>query len=118
MGKRIVLEAKTPESLPRPALDPENRVQQLGNLAMNLAEQQLLDGTASSQVITYFLKATSEREKAEMERLRNENEKLKAQTEALQSAKRIEELYADAMQVFKGYQGYSSEEGEKNNDYS
>jgi len=118
MGKRIVLEAKTPESLPRPALDPENRVQQLGNLAMNLAEQQLLDGTASSQVITYFLKATSEQNKLEMERLRNENEKLKAQTETLQSAKRIEELYVAAMDVFKGYQGYSSEEGEQNNDYS
>ena len=40
----------------RPALSPEARENQLIDLAVNLAEQQLLDGTASSQVITHFLK--------------------------------------------------------------
>lgn len=112
MGKRIILEAKTPETQLRPALTPENREQQLGNLALNLAEQQLLDGTASSQVITYFLKATSQRERLERLRLEEENKKLRAQTEALQSAKHIEELYANAMAVFKGYQGITEEEGD------
>ena len=112
MGKRIVLEARNPETQLRPALIPEHREQQLGNLALNLAEQQLLDGTASSQVITYFLKATSQREQLERKRLEEENKKLRAQTEALESAKRIEELYANAMRVFKGYQGYSEEEGD------
>jgi hypothetical protein len=110
MGKRIVLEAKSPETPIRPALNPEDREQQLGNLALNLAEQQLLDGTASSQVITYFLKATSQREKYERERLQEENKKLRAQTEALQSVKHLEELYSDAMKVFRGYQGLEEDE--------
>lgn len=105
MPKRITIQAETPETALRPALSIENREQQIGNAAMNLAEKQILEGTASSQVITYFLKAVSSREKLEVERLREENKKLRAQTEALQSAKHMEEVYADAMQAFRGYQG-------------
>lgn len=105
MAKRVTIQAETPETALRPALSIENREQQIGNAAMNLAEKQILEGTASSQVITYFLKTVSSREKLEIERLREENQKLRAQTEALQSAKRMEEMYADAMQAFRGYQG-------------
>ena len=110
MAKRIVLEAKDPAMPVRPALNPEDREQQIANAAYNLAEKQILEGTASSQVITHFLKVGSQREKYERERLIEENKKLRAQTEALQSAKHIEELYAAAMQVFKGYQGYEEEQ--------
>lgn len=112
MARRIVLEAKDPVMPVRPALNPEDREQQIANEAYNLAEQQILDGTASSQVITHFLKVGSLREKMERERLMEENKKLRAQTEALQSAKRLEELYANAMLAFRGYQGYSEEEGD------
>ena len=112
MAKRIVLEAKNPVTPMRPALNPEDREQQIANLAMNLAEQQILDGTASSQVITHFLKVGSQREKIERERLIEENKKLRAQTEALQSAKRQEELFAQAIVAFKGYQGITQEEQE------
>lgn len=112
MDKEFKVATNSPESLPRPALNPADRVEQIGNAALNLAEKQILEGTASSQVITYFLKATSEKEKLELDNLREENKKLRAQTEALQSAKRIEELYANAMAVFKGYQGATEEEGE------
>lgn len=110
MAKRIVLEAKDPVMPVRPALNPEDREQQIANAAYNLAEKQILEGTASSQVITHFLKVGSQREKYERERLIEENKKLRAQTEALQSAKHIEELYAAAMQVFKGYQGLEEDE--------
>lgn len=109
MPKQIKITAETPETAMRPALNPENRVQQLGNLAMNVAEQQLRDGTASSQVITYFLKAVSEKERLEKERLIEENKKLRAQTEALEITKKTEELYAEAMKVFRGYQGLDLE---------
>ena len=112
MAKRIVLEAKDPVMPVRPALNPEDREQQIANAAYNLAEQQILNGTASSQVITHFLKIGSQRERLERERLMEENKKLRAQTEALQSAKHIEELYAAAMQVFKGYQGIEDEQEE------
>lgn len=103
MGKRIILEQKEDLSPMRPALNPEDREQQLINLAVNLAEQQLRDGTASSQVITHYLKAGSLKEKYEKERLIEENKLLRARTEALQSAKHLEELYQEAMDAFKGY---------------
>lgn len=118
MPKQIKITAETPEAAMRPALNLENRVQQLGNLAMNVAEQQLRDGTASSQVITYFLKAVSEKEKLERERLIEENKKLRAQTEAIEVAKKTEDLYAEAMKAFRGYQGDISEKGEFYDDYS
>lgn len=89
----------------RPALTPEARENQLISLAVDLAEQQLREGTASSQVITHYLKLGSTREKLERERLEEENKLLKAKTEALQSQKRMEELYADAIKAMKNYGG-------------
>ena len=89
----------------RRALDPEARENQLIAAAINLAEQQLLDGTASSQVITHYLKLGTMREKLERERLQQENELLKAKTEAIQSAKSVEELYKSALAAMRSYQG-------------
>lgn len=110
MGKRIVMDNKQPAKSIRPALNPEAREQQLINAAINLAEQQIMDGTASSQVITHFLKLGSTKEKLERERLQEENKLLRAKTESLQSAKRLEELYAEAMKAFTTYQGGSNNE--------
>jgi len=91
----------------RPALTPEARENQLIYLATELAEQQLKDGTASSQVITYYLKLGSSKEKIEKEILEKQKELITAKTEALQSAKRIEELYANAITAMKSYSGHS-----------
>ena len=87
----------------RPGKSVEARENQLISLAVDLAEKQLREGTASSQVITHFLKLGSTKEKLELEKLKKENELLVAKTESLQSAKRVEELYAKAMDAFKGY---------------
>ena len=89
----------------RPALSPEARENQLISAAIDLAERQILDGTASSQVITHFLKLGSQREKLERERLEEENKLLKAKTKQIESMKRIEELYADAITAMKNYSG-------------
>lgn len=89
----------------RPALTPESRENQLISLAVDLAEQQLRDGTASSQVITHYLKLGSTRERLEKEKLEEENKLLKAKTEQLQSMKRMEELYADAIKAMQNYSG-------------
>lgn len=89
----------------RPALTPEGRENQMISLAVDLAEKQLIEGTASSQVITHFLKLGSTKERLEKEKLEEENKLLKAKTEALQSAKRVEELYADAIAAMKRYSG-------------
>ena len=91
------------------ALTPEARENQLVSLAVDLAEKQLLEGTASSQVITHYLKLGTMKHKAEMEKLERENELLRAKTESLQSAKKIEELYAEAMEAFKGYRSSAND---------
>ena len=57
----------------RPALTPEARENQLISLAVDLAEKQLQEGTASSQVITHYLKLGSMRERLEREKLEEEN---------------------------------------------
>lgn len=89
----------------RPAITPEGRENQMCALAIDLAEQQLREGTASSQVITHFLKLASTKEKLEKEILEKQRELLEAKTEALQSTQRIEELYADAINAMKEYSG-------------
>jgi hypothetical protein len=89
----------------RPANTEKGREDQLISLAVDLAEKQIIEGTASSQVITHFLKLGSSREKLEQERLRGENEVLKAKVEAMASAKRIEELYSEALSAMKAYAG-------------
>lgn len=89
----------------RPALTPEARENQLIYLATDLAEQQLRDGTASSQVITHYLKLGSTKERIEKEILEKQKELITAKTEALQSAKRIEELYANAISAMRKYSG-------------
>lgn len=89
----------------RPALTPEARENQLVSLAVKLAEQQLKDGTASSQVITHYLKLGTVKEKLEREKLEKENELLRAKAEALQSAKRQEELFEEAIKAMREYSG-------------
>lgn len=92
----------------RPALNPDEREKQMINLAINLAERQLMDGTASSQVISHFLKLGSTRDQIEKEMIVNQNELLKAKTEAIQGGKRVEELYEKALNAMKEYSGKES----------
>lgn len=96
----------------RAALTPEARENQLIYLATNLAEQQLKDGTASSQVITHYLKLGSTKERIEKEILEKQKELISAKTEALQSAKRIEELYTEAIAAMRRYSGNGVDEDE------
>lgn len=93
-----------------PALTPEARENEMITYAIDLAEKQLREGTASSAVITHYLKLGSSKEKLEREKLQKENELLRAKTEALQSQRRIEELYADALKAMKLYSGEETDE--------
>ena len=96
----------------RPALTPEARESQMIALAVDLVEQRLLDGTASSQETTHFLKLGSMKNRLEMEKLQEENRLLKARTEALQSAKRVEELYSEAIKAMRRYSGQGGDDDE------
>lgn len=91
----------------RPALTPESREDQLVALAINLAEKQLLEGTASAQVISHFLKIGSTKERIEKEILEEQKDLIKAKTEALKSEKRVEELYEEALNAMRRYAGQS-----------
>ena len=73
-----------------------------------MVQQRLLDGSASSQETTHFLKLGSMKNQLEMEKLREENKLLKAKTESIQSAKRVEELYAEAINAMRRYSGNSN----------
>lgn len=94
----------------RPALSPEAREAQLISLATDLAEKQLREGTATSQVISHFLKLGSTKERVEREILEKQKELITAKTEALQSAKHVEELYARALEAMRTYSGHIDEE--------
>ena len=91
----------------RPALSPEARENQLISRAVDLAEKQLIEGTASSHVITHYLKLGSTKERIEKEILEKQKELISAKTEAMRSAKRVEELYANALNAMRRYSGQS-----------
>ena len=89
----------------RPAMTPEAREQQMIALAVDLAEKQLQEGTASSQVITHYLKMGSMKERLERERLEEENKLLRAKTKAYENAEEVKILYADAIKGIRDYSG-------------
>lgn len=103
MVARRTSENKPPARRGRPATTPEARENQLISLAYDLAELQLRDGTASSQVITSFLKLGSSRDRLEKERIEMEVSLMEAKREAMASAERVEQLMEDAISAFRSY---------------
>ena len=114
------VKAPTPSVQPkaiRPALTPEARENQLISLAIDLVEQRLLDGTASSQETTHFLKLASRKAKLEAERFELENELIKAKTQNLRDQADMKTLYAEAIAAMRRYSGhgcdcYEDEDGD------
>lgn len=88
-----------------PASRQQDREDQIIVAAMNLAEKQILEGTASAQVITHYLKLGSSREKLEQEKIRKENELLATKKEVMESQKHIEALYTEALAAMRSYSG-------------
>lgn len=101
---RIQKEQQTPRRKP-PAKTPEARENQMISLAVDLAEKQLSEGTASSQVISHYLKLGSTKDRIEREILEHQKELIKAKTESIKSAKRVEELYSQALDAMRRYNG-------------
>lgn len=105
MASRRITDSKKSGSRRPPATTPEARENQLIAKAVDLAEQQLEDGTASAQVLSHFLKLGSSREKLEQERLLMEVSLLEAKREAMASAAHVEELYGAAINAMRAYAG-------------
>lgn len=96
----------------RPALTPESRENQLISLAIDLVEKRLLEGTASSQETTHFLKLATTKAKLEKEILEKQCELITAKTEAIHSQQKIDELYINAINAMKKYSGHGSDDDE------
>lgn len=101
-AKKVVEEPKRRRP---PAPTPEARERQMVGLAVDLAEKQLREGTASSQVLSHFLKLATVRERKELEILEHQKVLLQAKTEAMQSAKNVEKLYKNALNAMRNYSG-------------
>lgn len=99
----------------KPALTPEARENQLISLAVDLTEKKLRDGTASNQLIVHYLKLGSTKERLEKELMEKQKELMDAKTQNLKSAKRIEELYADALDAMRNYR--SGDDSDEFEDY-
>lgn len=112
MGKRIQNGTQSTTNNSKPAITPEAKERQMIKLSMELAEKQLREGTASSQIITHYLKLGSTKNQLEKEMLEEQKKLIQAKTENMQSAKRIEELYAKAMESMSIYSGRKAETSE------
>lgn len=89
----------------RPAETSEARENQMISLATDLVEKQIRDGTVSAMVLSQYIKLGSEKAKLERKKLEYEIKLTQAKTEALESEKRIEELYDKAIKAMKTYTG-------------
>lgn len=108
-NRRIIDESD--EDVPlKPALSPEARENQMIAYATNLAEKQLREGTASSQVICHYLKLGSSKERLEKRLLEEQVKVAQAKVEMMETAKDIEKLYSDAIDAMRRYSGH----GDKN----
>lgn len=105
MRKKAESEPKPIKRTYRPALTPEARESQMIALAIDRAEQQLRDGTASSQVITHFLKLASSKDRLEKEILEEQKALIRAKTSAIKSGEHADEMYIAAVEAMKRYSG-------------
>lgn len=108
MGRRKKLDGSSSPQF-SPASSPEERENQMISLAVNLAEQQLREGTASSQVIVHYLKLASTRNKLEEEKIRYETAMLQAKKDALNKSGQLQELMDNALEAFRSYSGNTGE---------
>lgn len=110
MGRVKVTNSPNKDKKTRPALSPEARENQLIALAVDLVEQRLRDGTASSQETTHFLKLASTKSRKELDMMDKQMELMSAKTESIKAEKARDEMFKEAIEAMKRYSG----NGDKN----
>lgn len=113
MSKGKAASSSASRSPLRPPMSLEAQENLMISLAVQCAEKQLRDGTASSQVITHYLKLGSSKEKIEKEILEKQKELIEAKTKNINSNSEAKELYANALAAFKRYSGAGSDNDEE-----
>ena len=106
----------------RPATTPEARENQMIDHAVTLAEKQLIEGTASSQIITHYLKLAAERKREELELkiLERQAELYEAKTKQIRNQEEFGVLYERAiaaMRTYGGHGGGEEEPDDESDDY-
>ena len=104
MGENSIKERR------KPATTPEENENECISLAYDLVRRRLINGTATSQETVHFLKAGSRKYQLEIEELKRKNDLLVAKVESLESQKRIEDLYANALAAMKTYSGQEQDD--------
>ncbi len=97
--------SNTPKRRRKPAQTVEDRENELVKSAIDLAAQQLNDGTASPSVITHFLRLGSVREQLERRKLMKENELMEVKMAAIEASERREQEYSEAINALRRYKG-------------
>lgn len=113
MGRKVNRVTPEENKPTHKAMSPEARENQMISLAIDLAEEQLRNGTASSQVITHYLKLGSMKEREEIEKLKADVKLANAKVKMLESAEESNQLYAEAIKAFKSYNGVTEEEDDE-----
>ena len=96
-----------------PASSDEERTLQMGSLAMDLAEQRMRNGTASSAEILYFVKQASPEARLERIKLEEETKLIQARVADIERSRTTEELYGQIIAAFQEYQGINYDEYEE-----
>lgn len=97
--------SKTNEKKYPPSTTPEGRENQVIAMAYDLAEQQIRNGTATSQVISHFLKLGSKKERLEREILEEQKKLIISKRESIESQQSERELMEEALNAFRNYSG-------------
>lgn len=116
MGRRKVEQNEPKQYQIRPARTPEARENNLIGMAWDRLEERVANGTATAGELLAIMKLGTRKERMELEIAQEKKELMRAKTEALQSAKKVEELYGEAIAAFKRYNGYFDEGEEDDND--
>ena len=117
MGRRKLDQDQPKQYQIRPARTPEARENNLVGMAWDRLEERVANGTATAGELLAIMKLGTRKERLERELTEKKMELMQAKTEALQSAKKVEELYGEAIAAFKRYNGVF-DEGEEDDDDS
>lgn len=110
MKKVSSLDETTPKIKRRAARNPEARMNQLVSLAVDLVEQRLLNGTATSQETTTIIRYGTSQSKLEQELTEERINLMKAKRESIEAAKRSDEMYGQVLTAIREYSGMNDED--------
>lgn len=115
MKKATVTTSSDSKKRRRPALSPEAEEDEMIALAVARAKEQLIDGTASSQIIVHYLKMASTEERIKREILEKQKDLIEAKTTNLQNTSRSAEIAQKALDAFRHYSGHGDDDDEYKN---